>query len=334
MKVRHQTGRTAIGRQAGLTLVELMVAMAIGVFLIAGALTVFAKTRDLYRTNEDAARLQETARFAMGLMEGDLRMANYWGLMNRAELFLNAGVDNAGVDDNPPDPSLDAFEAAIDECGDNWAVRVRDFIEAFEGYPFGAGACAAQGNAAAAGDVLVVRRASSNVIPLATPGPIKVQASRTSAALFFGNDTSAIPAGFLPPLSQTHALVAHGYYVSSDAATGMPSLRRKRLGVDTGAPAILDEEVVPGIEDLQVELGIDENGDEIVDYYDAPPPGGVGAGDEVVAVTIWLMVRSERPEVGFTDNRRYVYAGRDITPNDGFRRLLTSKTIQLRNTRR
>ncbi len=60
--------------------------MAIGTFLLAGAITVFGKTRDLYRTNDAAARLQETARYAMSTIEADLRMANYWGLMSRADL--------------------------------------------------------------------------------------------------------------------------------------------------------------------------------------------------------------------------------------------------------
>lgn len=320
--------------EQGLTLVELMVAMAIGVFLIAGALTVFAKTRDLYRTNEDAARMQETARFAMGSIETDLRMANYWGLMNRADLFLNAGTDDPSANDPPPDPSLSAFQATLDQCGDNWPVRVLDFVEAFEGYPFGTGGCAAQGSAPATADVLVIRRASSNTIPLAEAGPIKLQASRTSAALFYGTDTSAIPAGFLPPLSQTHALVANAYYISIDPVDGVPALRRKRLGVSSGAPAIIDEEITPGVEDLQIQLGVDDNGDEIVDYYDDPTIGGVAAGEEVVAVRIWLMIRSERRDVSLINNRRFVYAGKDVTTNDDFRRMLISKTIQLRNTRR
>ncbi len=66
-----------------------MVAIAIGTFLLAGAISVFGKTRDLYRTNDAAARLQETARYAMSTIEADLRMANYWGLMSRADLIEN-----------------------------------------------------------------------------------------------------------------------------------------------------------------------------------------------------------------------------------------------------
>ena len=80
---------TAMRHQAGMSLVELMVALAIGTFLLAGTISVFGKTRDLYRTNDSAARLQETARYAMSTVEADLRMANYWGLMSRADLIAN-----------------------------------------------------------------------------------------------------------------------------------------------------------------------------------------------------------------------------------------------------
>ena len=48
---------------------------------------------------------------------------------------------------------------------------------------------------------------------------------------------------------------------------------------------------------------------------------------------IWVRVRGDQPEVGFTDNRHYEYADTDFTPNDGFRRVVMSRTIYLRNSR-
>ena len=69
---------------------------------------------------------------------------------------------------------------------------------------------------------------------------------------------------------------------------------------------------------------------------DAPVP----AGDAVIAARIWLLVRAEQTETGFTGDRvceyadRTVAAGAAYAPADGFRRLLVAKTIALRNTRR
>lgn len=316
--VRSASGRRRYRQECGLTLVELMVAMAIGVFLIAGALTVFAKTRDLYRTNEDAARLQETARFAMSILETDLRMANHWGLTNRADLIVN-GVN--GPDDDLPAAIDTALEAEIDRCGGNWPLRVFDFVEAFDGsaYPFPA-ACGATGTWRPGSDVLVVRRASVNVVPtlVGTAGQLKVQSTRTGAALFSSDDPTST--GFLAPVSQTRLLISNAYYVSTNDATGVPMLRRKRLDFDAGATVIVDEELTPGVEDLQVEFGIDDNGDQLVDYYTTPPAMGLAASEEAIAVRVRLRLRSERPDFSL--------------PGDSFRRMVVSKTVQLRNTRR
>jgi type IV pilus assembly protein PilW len=337
---------TALRRdQLGLSLVELMVALAIGTFLLAGTISVFGKTRDLYRTNDAAARLQETARYAMGTLEADLRMANYWGLMSRADLIENGpALDLA----NPPDvdptyvlpAELTGYAGTINECGDMWAIKLPAYVEATDSYTLG---CDAYGDGAVAGsDTLTVRRASTQVIDagglLASAGQIKLQTSRVQGSLFA---SSTLPAGYLPPLSETRALVTNGYYVSqdSDERDGTPSLRRKQLDVEgaPAAPVISDLQIVPGVEDLQVELGADFNNDQNADYY-VPPGTAIPAGDQVVAVRLWLMVRAEQPEVGFTDTRTYDYASRTgadvFTPNDNFRRVLISKTIALRNTRR
>ena len=332
-------------RQAGFSLVELMVALAIGTFLLAGTISVFGKTRDLYRTNDAAARLQETARYAMGTLEADLRMANYWGLMSRADLIENGpALDLA----NPPDvdptyvmpAELTGYAATISECGDMWAIKLPAYVEATDSYTLG---CDAFGAGAVDGsDTLTIRRASTQVIAagglLASAGQIKLQTSRVQGSLF---SSATLPAGYLPPLSETRALVVNGYYISqdSDERDGTPSLRRQQLDVEgsPAAPAILDRQVVPGVEDLQVELGADFNNDQNADYY-VPPGTAIPAGDQVVAVRVWLMVRAEQPEIGFTDTRTYDYASRTgadvFTPGDNFRRVLISKTIALRNTRR
>lgn len=329
--------------QRGLSLVELMVAISIGLFLLAGAITVFGKTRDLYRTNDSAARLQETARYAMSTIEADLRMANYWGLMSRADLIENGpGLDLA----NPPDvdpaytlpAELNGFSATINSCGPMWAVKLPAYVEANDdAYGFG---CAEFGTYAAGSDQLTVRRASTQVIAAgalgASAGQIKLQTSRVQGTLFA---SSTLPGGYAPPLSETRALIAHGYYVdqASEQDPGTPSLRRKQLDFDGAAPVITDLEIVPGVEDLQVEFGADLDADQNADYF-VQPGTAIPAGDQIVAVRVWLLVRAEQPELGFVDNRTYDFASRTgaavYAPADNFRRVLFSKTIALRNTRR
>ncbi|MGH8136473.1 MAG: PilW family protein, partial [Steroidobacteraceae bacterium] len=188
--------------QQGLSLIELMVAMSIGLFLLAGAVSVLGKGRDLYRTNDAAARLQETARYAMSTIEADLRVANYWGLMSRAELIENGPtLDLANIPDVDPAYALPAgltgYAATINSCGAMWAVKLPAYVEANDnGYGL---ACAEFGTAAAASDQLTVRRASTQVITAAnlaaSAGQIKLQSSRMQGTLFANG---ALPAGYDP----------------------------------------------------------------------------------------------------------------------------------------
>lgn len=63
-------------RQSGLTLIELMVAMVLGLLVAAGIMTVFMSTSNSNRAQTQLASLQESGRFAITRLKGDLRMAN------------------------------------------------------------------------------------------------------------------------------------------------------------------------------------------------------------------------------------------------------------------
>ena len=69
-----------------MTLIELTVAMAIGLFLIGGALYVYSQSKNSYRAGDSLARLQESARFALDTLEPDIRLARYWGLNSEPAL--------------------------------------------------------------------------------------------------------------------------------------------------------------------------------------------------------------------------------------------------------
>ena len=99
------------------------------------------------------------------------------------------------------------------------------------------------------------------------------------------------------------------------------------------AGAISDEEIVSGVEDMQVRFGVDSDGDASLDQY--VNPGAVPAGARVVAATVWLRIRSEERDAGHVDDRAYQYADMASawTPGDAYRRIVVSKTMHLRNAR-
>ena len=69
-------------RMAGVTLVELMISLAIGAFLLLGLTQVFGASRAAYQLSEGMARTQENARFAMDYLQRDIRMAGHYGCVN------------------------------------------------------------------------------------------------------------------------------------------------------------------------------------------------------------------------------------------------------------
>lgn len=70
------------GRSRGVSLIELLVALAIGAVLVLGLVQVFGASRAAYQMSEGMARVQENARFAMDFLQRDIRMAGHFGCVN------------------------------------------------------------------------------------------------------------------------------------------------------------------------------------------------------------------------------------------------------------
>ena len=332
---------STLQRQAGLTLVEIMVALAIGSFLIIGAVQIYNQSRQAFVVNESIARVQETAQFAMDTIEADLRMASNWGRNSRG--LAVEGRSLVG-DDNPN--GLTVPVGSTGSCGTNWAFDLARPIDGDDnGYDL---PCAALGGVQGSSDLITIRRATVQPV-LPEAGRLQLQSTRIQGELF---ETLAVPPAFLPitvhpitgaPSSATHRLMVNSYYVSptSTLIPGVPTLRRKTLTVQGGAPWIDDQEVAPGVENIQLQLGIDVDEDNTVDRYVNPGdeiynPAAAGyvPGARVMTARIWLVVRGVTTEFGLQDNRNYQPGNANMgQQNDGFRRLQVSKTILLRNAR-
>lgn len=334
---KHYTINSACRRQSGVTLVEIMVALAIGSFLMIGAMQVYSQSRQAYVINDSIARVQETAQFAMDTIEADLRLASNWGLQSRGTAINGRSLPG---DDNPLGLNRPTG------CGDRWALDLGRPIEGTNniyGLP-----CAAVGGAQANSDVVTVRRASVAVTPrVPGSGRLQIQSTRIQGELF---DDATLPAGYLEPpavlpaaASETHDLLVNSYYVSADSELipGVPTLRRKMLTILGGVAVISDQEVAPGVENMQLQFGIDVDADNTVDRYVNPgaaimDPLDVAfiPGARVITARIWLVVRSITLETGLNDTTDYEPGDVDLgVQTDSFRRLQVSKTILLRNAR-
>jgi hypothetical protein len=97
-----------------------------------------------------------------------------------------------------------------------------------------------------------------------------------------------------------------------------------------------EDEVMPGVEDLQVQFGIAAAAGESATRYVNPDFADLPSV-RVVAVRVWLRLRADEPEVGFDDAQTYQYADVEYTPAGAerrFRRVLMSRTVSVRNARR
>jgi type IV pilus assembly protein PilW len=67
-------------RQAGLTLLELMISLSLGLMLLTGIGTIYVGSNQTYRVQEQNARLQESGRYALDVIGRSLRQAGYWNM--------------------------------------------------------------------------------------------------------------------------------------------------------------------------------------------------------------------------------------------------------------
>jgi len=322
---------------AGITLIELMLALAIGSFVVIGAVSVLIHGRASFRINESVARLQENARYVFDVIEPDIRMARFRGLTAASLPVTNAARAGEPV----------SVLAPANDCGSNWTVDLDADVAASNGsYAFD---CPAYGSAAAGTDTLVVRRASARIAPMPYADKLYLLTTRSGRAILFAGPD--LPEGSAPMQAEVREHVVNGYYVSRNSSLDtpgepMPSLRRKFLRSGSGGPVIADEEILPGVEDLQIEFGIHTDRgastdpgsiDRYVNPDDPildPAQADFDAGARVLAVRVWLRLRAASPQAGIPQAPSLAYADRDLPPfTDGLRRLLVSKTIFIRNAR-
>jgi len=90
-------------RQCGLTLVEVMIALALGLILTLGAVQIFVSSKQGYRANEALARIQENGRYALHFIKQDIRSTAFFGCAQDAEVnnVVDGGATGIDFDGEP-----------------------------------------------------------------------------------------------------------------------------------------------------------------------------------------------------------------------------------------
>lgn len=158
MAVGHQQatalrrpGPTAPSRWQGLTLVELMVAIAVALILLAGVLQLFVSNKKAYRVQEGASLLNENFRYAISQLEYSIRMAGHWGGAKESAIDVRGNVA----------PKADCNESpAFRNIGSN-ELEIGFGLEGFDGAQSSPLACVPNNQYLPDTDILVVRYASA-----------------------------------------------------------------------------------------------------------------------------------------------------------------------------
>ena len=289
-----------MNRHTGLTLVEVMVAMVLVLAVISGSAAFVTRGRAAHRTGESLARLEESLDAAFTMLADEIRLAGYLGL----------APPGTAVDGSAPLGTAERADLAVaGGCAPSLALDLRAPVIAVDaafaaapGVPLGCRA-SPNGRSAAATDTLVIRHAAIEPSP-AQAGRLQLETNLRAARL------AADGSVHFGDGARRHDLEVSVFYVSSDS-TGRrdwPSLRRKRL-VGGTRPAFQDEELVSGITDLQIAVGLDDTADADTGVDRWVIPGEPGWSGAPRALRIELEARSdvaERDQPGFSRRKRAV----------------------------
>jgi type IV pilus assembly protein PilW len=357
----------------GVTLIEMMISLTIGLMIIAGIGYAYLGTKQNFRSQDVLSRMQEGARTAFEIMAKDIRMAGFTGCPRNSAATGDINILTAANDwdKNLIGRPLIGYEKAA---------------EAWSAFP--AGVTGVVSNVSS-GDALTVLRADksqefivashntgTSQITLTTvhgiaQGEILVAAKPDcSRTAIFQNTCTACgttivqhgsssgttttplgsPAGTIDTFdarSRIYRLSAATYYIrmTSPPAPDLPqpALYRQVLGTTTGSPSNSAEELIEGVQDMQLLYGIDTTGDNAVDsYVTASSLTTSAAWLQVLGVRVSLLMVSRNDEQGITTQpQQYALdmngdgdvadTGETVIPTDHLLRKVFTTTIAVKN---
>lgn len=284
---------------AGFSLVELMIAMTIGLLLLTVLAALFSDSTAGRNALERVTRLTENSRFAADVIGDDIRHAGFYGNFMPPTnavyqdpppcTWSTVDVTQIGWDPNQPAPLYPAQLMGFDDPGPAVPAlgclpdRVPDT------------------------DVLVIRRVSATAIAGAAASlqnvyvqasqcindPVLLRVSNTAAQ--FDLRTAACDNTLLAPVRRYFVRV---YYVAScnecSPSDGIRTLRR--LEFIDGAMRVVP--LAEGVENFQVEYAFDTNNDGTPETLLTSTTAGTTPTSfwaNVVAVRLHLLLRSTEP---------------------------------------
>lgn len=333
LRLRASSGRN---RQSGFNIVELLIASALSLLILAGLISVFVNSNRSRNEIELASQQIENGRYATQVITGDLRNAGFLAEFDPRTLTT-------------PTAKPDACATSVADL--RTALRMH-----VQGYDNGATTPTCLTDVRSGTDILVVRRANtcaagSTNCESVTSGRTYFQTSLCSTELATTPYVLDTNTGNLVLHKKDCATTAniyryrtHIYYVANNdiGSDGIPTLKRAEL--TSGSFEIVP--LVEGIENLQIEYGIDTNSDGAPEIFTANPDAynscaGVTCvqnWQNVVAVKIHVLARNTAVTMGYANTKTYTLgltaSGDDNTvtiSGDSYKRHVYQANVRLNN---
>ena len=329
-------------QQKGFSLIELMVAVTVGLFLLAGLSTVFVSSN---RTRDETARgieQVENGRYALQLLKNDLQVAGFLDAFDVANASL-------AVPSTKPNP-----------CATAVASLVAALPMHIQGYDNGT-TLSCLSDVKANTDIIVVRHTSTCIAGSSNCSYV-TSAPYFQASLF--NSASELSSASVSDqyrldtvvtnlnrhqrdcstLANMRQYLTNIYFIANNdvVGDGIPTLKRAELGANGFSIVPIAE----GIENLQLEYGIDTTSDGIPDVFTANPDiyqscAGAGCNTywiNTMSVKINILAKSTSKSFGYTDSKTYTL-GLDSTGNantvgpfsDSYKRHVYTTEVRMNN---
>ena len=332
-------------RQSGLSLIELMVALTIGILLLLGTTSLFISNKRIYREQEEIGRMQENARYALEQLVRDIRMSVYSGCADDISTVTNHL--NGGSDDDALLSFANGIEGSENKA--NWApsgstgdvagmvagsdaitVRYLDPTGTFLAEEMAAttsNPVTTGSSGAAANDIVAVSDCSgADIFEVSQVSVVDGDDNLLHAA---GASGGASPGNVDQPLTKRFG---------TDAELMRVVTRRYFIGTGSNGPALFmaenysgSNELIEGVENMQILYGEDTTADSVADSF--VTAAAVTNWDNVVSVQIALLMRTvEENFDNDLDTRTYNLLGTNVDPTDDHRRRrIFTATVQIRN---
>ena len=279
--------------QRGFSLVEMMIAMVVGLIVVAAIISVFLLGNRNYREDDRFARMQENGRYALKLIAGELANVGFWGGIPNPVEVANGNLPAAAP--NPPGDCGVVFDGtvAFSILSKTTAATAQATFSCINDY-----STVKNGT-----DVFLIQRVNSSPAPVVLADTVYLRVQNLSDAKLYVNDnvgytsTSAIPT-----LATSYwEYRPHIYYIGETAADPVPRLLRKAINKD--AEMKTDEEMAEGIEQVRIFFGIDSDNDGVANQYKASPTAA--ELPNIVNARVYILVRSSDKDHGYQDTKTY-----------------------------